>query len=576
MSQVVASLIAKIGADTSEFVKGSNSVLSGMGKLALSGAAVTAAFKLVEQGFKETVTVAQAYDQSVRDLMLSTGGSAEATSRLIQVVDDAGVSYDTLKTAMKFAVKNGIEPSTESLMKLSDQYLALAPGVERGQFLLERFGKSGLNMARVMELGSSAIEQMNGSIEAGLVLTEENIKASEEYRLNLDTLADSVESVKIGIGNGLIPALNDAALVINANIKGAGLLSRAWGSIPGIMEDNASASDRAAAMLNLISDGAAEIINSNLPSFMKELPEPIDSATQSYIAMAKSIQTTQGASEEFIESQKKQNEELQKNNAAMISLAMDLTAADQDYAKSQADIQTQIADLSAEKASMYSWEVKDIETIQGKIDDLSKKYNENAEEHSKRTQQIILDMTLEKIAMSDGIAGFNEAEAARALAVAETAGAVEAAAIREAVAMDQISTAMADPNQKLLDMKMLLESMVANGWNINVAVIMQGLENLQGMTGIVQSSGAKTKGVKQAMAGGGSFTVPPEYGYEGFALGGMATATAGERVTVGTAANNTDNSAAMAAMIAGSMPTERGIGRAVARELQKAGMGAAR
>jgi hypothetical protein len=32
----------------------------------------------------------------------------------------------------------------------------------------------------------------------------------------------------------------------------------------------------------------------------------------------------------------------------------------------------------------------------------------------------------------------------------------------------------------------------------------------------------------------------------------------------------------MAAMIAGSMPTERGIGRAVARELQKAGMGAAR
>jgi hypothetical protein len=29
-------------------------------------------------------------------------------------------------------------------------------------------------------------------------------------------------------------------------------------------------------------------------------------------------------------------------------------------------------------------------------------------------------------------------------------------------------------------------------------------------------------------------------------------------------------------MIAGSMPTERGIGRAVARELQKAGMGTTR
>jgi hypothetical protein len=558
MSTKVASLYADIGAKTQGFEQAAAGVKGGLMGLATNGIALTAIIKGLEEGFKQTVGVAQEYDQSVRDLMLSTGGSAEATSRLIQVVDDAGVSYDTLKTAMKFAVKNGIEPSTESLMKLSDQYLALAPGVERGQFLLERFGKSGLNMARVMELGSSAIKEMNGSVESGFVLTEKSIQASEEYRINLDTLNDSVESVKIGIGNGLLPVLNQIA----QGMKNTGQAQEDYNRrLQETIALYGNHGDKANNMRVLMLQekeqqyAAVEAVKAHADALNDELIPAIDGTKEAMDGMS---------------------EAAQKQNAAMISLAMDLTAADQDYAKSQADIQTQIADLSAEKASMYSWEVKDIETIQGKIDDLSKKYNENAEEHSKRTQQIILDMTLEKIAMSDGIAGFNEAEAARALAVAETAGAVEAAAIREAVAMDQISTAMADPNQKLLDMKMLLESMVANGWNINVAVIMQGLENLQGMTGIVQSSGAKTKGVKQAMAGGGSFTVPPEYGYEGFALGGMATATAGERVTVGTAANNTDNSAAMAAMIAGSMPTERGIGRAVARELQKAGMGATR
>jgi hypothetical protein len=153
---------------------------------------------------------AMAYNQQVKDFMLVTGGSAEQASRLIQVADDAAISYETLTASMRLGIKNGVEPTIESIAKLSDEYLNLAPGVDRGQYLMDKFGRSGLNMARMMELGSEKLLEMNATIEDGLVATQEAIDQSEEYRLNVDKLNDSWEALKVTMGNEVIPVLNDA------------------------------------------------------------------------------------------------------------------------------------------------------------------------------------------------------------------------------------------------------------------------------------------------------------------------------------------------------------------------------
>lgn len=170
----------------------------------------TRVYDVAAQAFKMTVNEAQEYDQQIRDVMLSTGATAEESSRLVQVVDDAGVSYGVLKTAMKMASKEGIEPNIASLQSLSDQYLKLAPGVERNQFLLDKFGKSGLEMARVMELGGAALGEMNDEIKGGLVLTQDAIDQSEEYRKNVDELTDALQSFKVTMGNAVIPIINDS------------------------------------------------------------------------------------------------------------------------------------------------------------------------------------------------------------------------------------------------------------------------------------------------------------------------------------------------------------------------------
>ena len=77
------------------------------------------------------------YADQVRNITRSLGVGAEEASRLIQVADDVTISYESLAIAMKLAQKNGVEPSVEGLAKLADQYLALAPGMERTQFLLD-------------------------------------------------------------------------------------------------------------------------------------------------------------------------------------------------------------------------------------------------------------------------------------------------------------------------------------------------------------------------------------------------------------------------------------------------------
>ena len=208
-----------------------NKLMAVGGSTALVGTLALTAGAAVVVGLSKAKDAAQAYDQQVYNLMLRTGGTADETSRLIQVIDDTGIAYGTLETAMKFAVKNGIEPNIESLAQLSDEYLALNPGVERGQFLLDKFGRSGMDMTRAMDLGGDALRRMGEEMKGGLILTEQNIEASEEYRKNVDKLKDSWGGFVTTIGNKVIPALNDVFDAMGEGQKNAIDRQIAWNQL---------------------------------------------------------------------------------------------------------------------------------------------------------------------------------------------------------------------------------------------------------------------------------------------------------------------------------------------------------
>jgi len=257
-------------------------------------------------------------------------------------------------------------------------------------------------------------------------LTDEAVKQAREYEIAVDSLNDTYTGLAVTIGTAVVPATNNLLKMANADITAVAELGNVFEGLDEIMATTAPGADRVAGALNLISDWAANIINNNLPSFMEQTNKSVGTATTGYILMAQAIEKT--------------------TLASVDGAALTMAANDDQLAL---------------------------------IFQLSDAYAMNAEAHAERTRKILLDMTLEKIAMLDGEKGFSDAEMAKALAVAQTAGAVEAAAIRELIAMEGMSTAIANGTIAAKDMKMILESLTTHGWTVQVAIQMQNLQNLR-------------------------------------------------------------------------------------------------
>ena len=183
--------------------------LTGVSLLSASaiGAAGMAAQKLV-QYLKSTITETEQYVTSMVDGARVTGMAVEEYSRLVQASDDLFISQEKLNTALIAASRQGIEVNAEGLEKLSSKYLSLAPGVERAQFLLKTFGRSGADMGKLMEVGAEGIDAAMASISNSLVVTEMSRVNIENYKRSVDNLSDSWQGVKYAIGNEVIPELD--------------------------------------------------------------------------------------------------------------------------------------------------------------------------------------------------------------------------------------------------------------------------------------------------------------------------------------------------------------------------------
>jgi len=191
--------------------KGLNDVtqrLTGMNlaQLSVVGGA-TMLIKEVISATKET----QEYNLAMSDLAQKMGTSTEEASRLVQVGDDLRLSQEQISTAMTYAIRNGVEPNIEGLADLADQYVALQDPGERGRLLLEKFGRSGMDMGRLMEQGGAGIREMSGAIEDNLIVTEKAAKASRDWYEAQDKLNDQWTGIKMQVGNEVIPILTDLA-----------------------------------------------------------------------------------------------------------------------------------------------------------------------------------------------------------------------------------------------------------------------------------------------------------------------------------------------------------------------------
>jgi hypothetical protein len=512
MANSVSILINAVD-NASGVIKKVSGEMGGMGvsmlKTIATSAALATAVSKIGEAIKDSIDTTVKYNEQVYKLSIVSGQSMENTSRLVQVFDDLGISVDSLTPAIRAMTKNGLSPSIEAIAKLSDQYVALAPGQERAEFLMKNFGRAGLEMADVMSKGGAAIKQLSAAVSDNLLATDESRKKMKEYTQAIDEWEEAILGAKMVVAESVVPALT---AVMNQVVDGA-RAQELW------TEAGYKGSVGNTALATTYLKLATAERESNLALITgKGIITTLDKGERDNV---KTVEDLTDATKDWAEA----NKELQDSNRQTIDGILGLTSANQELVSAQTEIQNQQAEIMAEKAALYPWETKKIEDLQDKYDELGNKYEENAAKHKAATEKILLDMTLEAIAMSDGIAGYSEAEAEKAIAVASAAGAAEEAAIREQIAMEAIAQAIADgPIQKGMDLRKILEEMTAHGWTVELAIAMSGMQSDWSGTGGV------TPGVTHAT--GGSFIIPSSYGNEGFGMGGIATASAGELVTI--------------------------------------------
>jgi hypothetical protein len=167
------------------------------------------AFNAVKGAVESVINPTIEYGKQIRDLGSFAGITAEESSRLIQVTDDLGIEFGTLRTAAKTMAENGIQPSVKNLAELADEFNAIQDPVQQSQFLIDKFGaRAGPQMAFALRQGSDAILQLGKDAEAtGLVVGEDFVKSTREAELALDEWEDSVLSLKVALSETLLPVV---------------------------------------------------------------------------------------------------------------------------------------------------------------------------------------------------------------------------------------------------------------------------------------------------------------------------------------------------------------------------------
>jgi hypothetical protein len=512
--------IKKSSADISDFSKRTS---DGISKARMSFTEMNSAIELVKggiqlatQAYDAFVTPVIEYAEQVRDLGRISGESADSTSRLIQVSDDMKVSYETLTTAARIASKNGISLTTDSIAKLSDEYIALAPGAERAAFLIEKFGRSGLEMGKLLEKGGASIRKMSDEVDANLILTEDSIDQARVYEIELDNLGDSVDGLSMQIGLKLVPKITDFTKLIKELIT--------------LDADN---------WFKQGADASAEFINSFF--YGKQFIDGVEVSLEEYnaslidnAAAQSDVTDAAGDATEAIQAEKDAMSQVSEIVSGKLGDAID------DHNKKAKELQTETQNLRAELslAIDQGWQ-----PTSEKVVELKDKLHENLlkqRDLEKQIQETTKSLMFEKLA-ADMTAGA-AASLARDLGLLDEPTAaliVGTDKIKEGLDTDKdgmISFAEYAAGNMTTQINSLTTTLMNNSGKtysndfITNLITREYYENYGQTQGISQAStGKKSKFVQgPGLASGGSFTVPSQYTNDSFPM----RVDANERVSV--------------------------------------------
>lgn len=616
MSTKIASLFAEIGADTTGFEAGAKKTKSGMtdlGKLfnsvlppsitqfltlggAIGGMSAALAYSVKQAAEAERV------DAQLAAALESTHGAAGMSAKALEdmaislshvsMMDDEAIKKGEAllltftkvgKDVFPGAMQAALDMSTALGTDLQSSVIQLGKALNdpiRGVTALQRVGVSFTESQRdqiktLVETGHALEAQKLILDELSTEFGGQAAAAADTYAGSVAQMQNELNNLAEEVGKNAAPAMSDFNKQVTEAARGWQEFLRFFRSQSEIREIQIKLHAAAGATKDLTyyaeqATGIWALQQRVLNGTASEMENYEDAGVRAAERVSAANEDTVASVGEIDEAYKA----LEAANAESLDMMINLTGINKDFAASQDDITKQQANIKAEIDTLIAqgWSPlsEKVQDLQKDYDDLGLKYAENATEHQNRLTTILTDMTLEKIAMQDGVAGFSAAEAEKALAVAQTTGVVDAEAIKQQVAFDQVSTAVANGTIKVAEMKSLLELMVDREWTIDVALNMLQRGYAGYGNGLSYATGDLQ--YQNQHAAGGSFRIPMAYGNEGFRLGNGDTASGGELIKISPNGSSDDAQVQFAALVMSRMPTARGIAKELARELDMRGM----
>lgn len=433
----------RAGAGTKNFASNLNNTMQKFTGLNLATIGwIGAAMKVVDIT-KKSIDNFIEYSNQIQDISRLTGESAEDMSRLVQVGDDVRLTYDQMKTSMQIASRQGIDVSIDGIKRLSAEYLDLEPGLERTQFLLKTFGRSGAEMGRLLEMGADGIDKATAAVQAGLVMDEKAIAKAEKLRLAKDALSDSATALGNQLAGALVPAL---AWVVDGlvDVIGAGERFIEWikGNINATDNANKSAVklgktyedyraglDENAKKLGYLIDENGNLVQSFTYQGQTtyKLIEANYALTKSEYQVRKSQEglnemaaegvvyfgDLRGAMQRLAE----QEAELAAQDAAALSdrltsqmdLTLKLTDLTGDYTDKMGELKDKHGELEEKLANLelnFPWDKQGIADAKQALEDNQQEIDDTAAAYDQATKRIVWDMMVAKLSID----GYTQAE----------------------------------------------------------------------------------------------------------------------------------------------------------------------
>jgi len=346
--------------------------LGAAGGMAVAGVALS---KIISYT-KEAVAQNDAYVTSIVDMARFTGDQTEAMSRLVQVADDVFLSQEALNNAMSIGAKKGLDMSVEGILKLADTYNALGTVQEKNKLLNDNFGRSGLAVGKLLELGSEGIRKNMDAISDSLVVTKQSVETAYAYKQSVDALNDSLDGMSNAIAQGTMPALtgfNQEMADFVESVNESGVVTKVL----------SGALDIASKAL-MFWDG---VLSGDISKWIiaKEGAKGFTKALEEIPAALAAIEIS---------------------GSDMMGIVGSLTGIENEYtanvATNNAELLTLMEERAALKRAGYSEESTQIAEIDAKLDANAANAGENAAAHELATQRIILSYAQQVLA-ADGL-----------------------------------------------------------------------------------------------------------------------------------------------------------------------------